>query len=41
LPGPSRSQEAYGKHLMPILADAGIEFAGNPEVVEVHRIVER
>jgi hypothetical protein len=33
--------EAYGKQLMPILADAGIEFSGAPEIFEVHKIVKR
>jgi hypothetical protein len=38
----SREQlEAYGKQLMPILADTGIEFAGEPEIFEVHNIVKR
>ena len=38
----SREQmDAYGKRLMPILADTGIEFTGEPEVAEVHNIFER
>jgi len=38
----SREQfEAYGKRLMPILADTGIEFSGEPEVIGVHNIVKR
>jgi hypothetical protein len=38
----SREQlEAYGKQLMPILADSGIELAGEPEIFEVHNIVKR
>ncbi|MBA2360998.1 MAG: hypothetical protein H0V79_08720 [Actinobacteria bacterium] len=38
----SREQfEAYGELLMPILADAGIEFSAEPEVFEVHSIVKR
>ena len=38
----SREQlEAFGERLMPILADAGIEFSGDPEILEVHRIVKR
>jgi hypothetical protein len=32
---------AYGERLMPILADAGIEFSGEPEIVEVHNIITR
>lgn len=38
----SREQlEAFGEQLMPILADVGIEFAGDPEIFEVHNILER
>ena len=38
----SREQlEAYGKRLMPILADAGIEISGEPEIFEVHNIRKR
>ena len=33
--------EAYGERLMPILADAGIEFSGEPESFEVHKIIKR
>jgi len=33
--------EAYGERLMPILADAGIEFSGAPEIFEVHKIIKR
>ena len=33
--------QAYGEHLMPILADAGIQLSGEPEVFEVHNIVKR
>ena len=32
--------EAFGEHLMPVLADIGIE-AGEPEFLEVHNIVKR
>ena len=32
---------AYGEFLMPILADVGIEFSGEPEVFEVHNIIKR
>lgn len=32
---------AFGERLMPILADAGIEFSGEPEILEVHRIIKR
>ena len=31
--------QAYGERLMPILADIGIEFSGEPEVFEVHNLV--
>ena len=38
----SREQfEAFGERLMPILADAGIEFSGPPEILEVHNIIKR
>jgi len=33
--------EAFGQRLMPILAEAGIELAGPPEVLEVHNIIKR
>ena len=33
--------QAYGEILMPILADVGIEFSGDPEVFEVHNIIKR
>jgi hypothetical protein len=32
---------AYGEVLMPILADVGIQFSGEPEVFEVHNIIKR
>lgn len=38
----SREQyEAYGKRLMPVLAETGIEFSGEPELLEIHSIVKR
>lgn len=38
----SREQfQAFGERLMPILADIGIEFSGEPEIFEVHNIVKR
>jgi hypothetical protein len=38
----SREQfQAYGEVLMPILADVGIQFSGEPEVFEVHNIIKR
>jgi hypothetical protein len=33
--------EAYGERLMPILAETGIEFSGEPEIFEVRNIVKR
>ena len=33
--------EAFGEQLMPVLADLGIEFSGEPEVFEVHNIDRR
>jgi hypothetical protein len=38
----SREQlQAFGERLMPILADVGIEFSGEPEIFEVHNLVKR
>jgi hypothetical protein len=38
----SREQfEAFGEKLMPVLAEAGIEFSAEPDVFEVHDIVKR
>ena len=33
--------QTFGQRLMPILADAGIELAGEPEIFEVHNIIKR
>ena len=33
--------DTFGKHLMPILNDVGVELAGAPEMVEIHNIVQR
>jgi len=33
--------QAYGPLLMPILADVGIQFSGESEVLEVHNIIKR
>ena len=33
--------EAYGERLMPILAAAGIQFSGAPEIFEVHNVIKR
>ncbi|MBA3261186.1 MAG: hypothetical protein H0T69_01660 [Thermoleophilaceae bacterium] len=38
----SREQwEAFGERLMPLLADAGIEFSSEPDVYEVHDSTKR
>lgn len=38
----SREQlDASSEQLMTILADVGIEFSGDPEILEVHNIVKR
>jgi hypothetical protein len=38
----SREQfDAFGKRLMPVLKDVGIELAGEPETREIHNIVKR
>ena len=38
----SREQfEAFGQRLMPILAEAGVELAGPPEIIEIHNIIKR
>ena len=38
----SREQlESFGERLMPLLADVGIEFSGEPEIFEVHNIIRR
>ena len=33
--------EAFGERLMPILAEAGIEFSGPPVILEVHNSIKR
>jgi hypothetical protein len=33
--------QAFGEKLMPLLAEAGIEFSGEPEVFEIHRLQKR
>jgi hypothetical protein len=33
--------QAFGDRLMPILSDIGIEFAGEPEILEVHNLAKR
>ncbi len=38
----SREQfDAFGKRLMPMLSDVGIVLSGDPEVLEIHKIVKR
>jgi hypothetical protein len=38
----SRAQfDAVGERLMPILKDVGIEFAGDPEILEVRNLVKQ
>lgn len=38
----SREQfEAFGERLMPVLAKAGIELSGEPEIFEVHSVAKR
>ena len=33
--------QAFGDRLMPILTDIGIEFSGEPEILEVHNVISR
>jgi hypothetical protein len=33
--------EAFGRRLMPILTEGGVELAGPPEIVEVHNLIKR
>jgi hypothetical protein len=38
----SREQfDVFGKRLMPVLNDLGIELAGQPEMLKIHHIIER
>jgi hypothetical protein len=38
----SREQfDVFGKRLMPVLKDVGIELAGEPETREIHNIIKR
>jgi hypothetical protein len=38
----SREQfDAFGERLMPVLKDAGIELAAEPETREIHNIIKR
>ena len=35
----SREQwDAFAERLMPVLKDAGVEFSGEPEILEIHSI---
>jgi hypothetical protein len=33
--------EAFGQRLMPVLAEVGIEFSAEPEILEVHNMIKR
>jgi hypothetical protein len=33
--------QAFGATLMPVLAEVGIEFSGDPEVFEIHQSLRR
>jgi hypothetical protein len=33
--------KAYGERLMPMLAEAGIQLSGEPEILQVHNIIKR
>ena len=38
----SREQfDAFGKRLMPVLKDVGIELAAEPQTREIHNIIKR
>lgn len=38
----SREQlDAFEKRLMPVLEDVGIEFAAEPEMLEIHNVIKR
>jgi hypothetical protein len=38
----SREQfDAFGKRLMPVLSDVGIELSGEPEMLEIHNVLKR
>jgi quinol monooxygenase YgiN len=38
----SREQlDAYMESLMPVLTEVGIEFSGEPEILEAHNIIKR
>jgi hypothetical protein len=33
--------DAFGKRLMPVLADVGVELSGEPEILEIYNIIKR
>ena len=37
----TEQMEAFGQRLMPLLAEMGINVAGEPEILEVHNIIKR
>ena len=38
----SREQfDAFGKLLMPVLSDVGIELSGDPEILKIHNVAKR
>jgi hypothetical protein len=38
----SREQfDSFGERLMPVLKDVGIELSGEPEMLEIHNIIQR
>ena len=38
----SRAQfDAFGKRLMPVLSDVGIELSGDPEILKIHNVLKR
>jgi hypothetical protein len=38
----SREQfDAFGEHLLPVLKDVGVELSGEPEMLEIHNIIQR
>jgi len=39
--GPQTELEAFGKRVMPLLADVALEHSGHPEVFEVENTIRR
>ncbi len=33
--------EAFGQRLMPLLAEVGVNLAGEPEILQIHNIIKR